>query len=417
MTVKSTANSAKQTSQSTNSTAQTPKFSKPYFAFLMLFLGILSALGPLLTDMYLPSLPTMVNDFHTTESLVQLSLTMGMIGLAVGQVFFGPFSQKWGRKPVILISTLLLIVGVFSCIFTTDIYTFLACRLAQGLGGAGGIVLSRSIATDCYSGRQLAKTMAIIGAINGIAPAFSPVIGGVMANATGWQGIFWLLTVIGIAIFLMTLFFKETLPKEQRFTGNILSTFRDYAKVLRIRRFTYLIAAYGLAMGCLFSYISAAPFILQKQFEFSEIAFSILFGANSVLIGIGSGIALKFKTLERALLIGGAGMLVAAILQFVSVFMLNNFYSYEATTALMLLFLGITITSSTSMAMDQGREYTGAAAAIVGAIGFLMGGIVSPIVGCGNIQVTTAITLIVITLLLLLTTVRIYRRSLAAQSI
>jgi DHA1 family bicyclomycin/chloramphenicol resistance-like MFS transporter len=417
MTVKSTANSAKQTSQSTNSTAQTPKFSKPYFAFLMLFLGILSALGPLLTDMYLPSLPTMVNDFHTTESLVQLSLTMGMIGLAVGQVFFGPFSQKWGRKPVILISTLLLIVGVFSCIFTTDIYTFLACRLAQGLGGAGGIVLSRSIATDCYSGRQLAKTMAIIGAINGIAPAFSPVIGGVMANATGWQGIFWLLTVIGIAIFLMTLFFKETLPKEQRFTGNILSTFRDYAKVLRIRRFTYLIAAYGLAMGCLFSYISAAPFILQKQFEFSEIAFSILFGANSVLIGIGSGIALKFKTLERALMIGGAGMLVAAILQFVSVFMLNNFYSYEATTALMLLFLGITITSSTSMAMDQGREYTGAAAAIVGAIGFLMGGIVSPIVGCGNIQVTTAITLIVITLLLLLTTVRIYRRSLAAQSI
>jgi DHA1 family bicyclomycin/chloramphenicol resistance-like MFS transporter len=383
----------------------------------MLFLGILSALGPLLTDMYLPSLPTMVNDFHTTESLVQLSLTMGMIGLAVGQVFFGPFSQKWGRKPVILISTLLLIVGVFSCIFTTDIYTFLACRLAQGLGGAGGIVLSRSIATDCYSGRQLAKTMAIIGAINGIAPAFSPVIGGVMANATGWQGIFWLLTVIGIAIFLMTLFFKETLPKEQRFTGNILSTFRDYAKVLRIRRFTYLIAAYGLAMGCLFSYISAAPFILQKQFEFSEIAFSILFGANSVLIGIGSGIALKFKTLERALLIGGAGMLVAAIMQFVSVFMLNNFYSYEATTALMLLFLGITITSSTSMAMDQGREYTGAAAAIVGAIGFLMGGIVSPIVGCGNIQVTTAITLIVITLLLLLTTVRIYRRSLAAQSI
>jgi DHA1 family bicyclomycin/chloramphenicol resistance-like MFS transporter len=383
----------------------------------MLFLGILSALGPLLTDMYLPSLPTMVNDFHTTESLVQLSLTMGMIGLAVGQVFFGPFSQKWGRKPVILISTVLLIVGVFSCIFTTDIYTFLACRLAQGLGGAGGIVLSRSIATDCYSGRQLAKTMAIIGAINGIAPAFSPVIGGVMANSTGWQGIFWLLTVIGIAIFLMTLFFKETLPKEQRFKGNILSTFRDYAKVLRIRRFTYLIAAYGLAMGGLFAYISAAPFILQKQFEFSEIAFSILFGANSVLIGIGSAIALKFKTLERALMIGGSGMLVAAILQFVSIFTLNNFYSYEATTALMLLFLGIGITSSTSLAMDQGREYTGAAAAIVGAIGFLMGGIVSPIVGCGNIQVTTAITLIVITLLLVLTTVRIYRRSLAANSI
>jgi DHA1 family bicyclomycin/chloramphenicol resistance-like MFS transporter len=396
---------------------QTPQFSKPYFAFLMIFLGILAALGPLLTDMYLPSLPAMVNDFNTTESLVQLSLTMGMIGLAVGQIFFGPFSQKWGRKPVVLISTVLLIASLFSSIFATNIYFFLICRLCQGLGGAGGIVLSRSIATDCYSGRQLAKTMAIIGAINGIAPAFSPVIGGVLSKLTGWQGIFCLLTVIGIVILLMTFVFKETLPAKMRIKGNILSTFADYGKVLRIRRFNYLIAAYGLTMGSLFAYISAAPFILQKQFEFSEISFSILFGANSVLIGLGSAIALRFKSLEKSLMIGGVGMLAAAVLQFVAVMMFNNVVTYEVTTAIMLLFLGISNTASTSMAMDQGREYTGAAAAIVGSIGFLMGGIVSPIVGCGNIQITTALTLIVITAILSLINVKIYRRSLTIHSI
>lgn len=381
----------------------TPQFSKSYYVFLMIFLGMMSAFGPFITDMYLPSLPTMVHDFHTTESLVQLSLTMGMIGLAVGQIFFGPISQKWGRKPVLLISMILFIIGACTCIFSTDIYYFLLCRLAQGIGGAGGIVLSRSIATDCYSGRRLAKTMAIIGGINGIAPAFAPVVGGLLANSIGWQGIFWTLTGLGVVLFLMTLNYRETLQPEKRFTGKILSTFKDYKHVLKIKRFTTLVMAYGLTMGVLFGYISAAPFIIQQQFNFNEIAFAIFFGVNSVLIGVGSAVALKFKSLEKALLYAGGGMVAVAIIQMILVLVGNNIYTYEACTAALLLFVGIAITSSTSMAMDEGRQYTGAAAAIVGAIGFVFGGIVSPLVGYGDIQTTTAILHIVITISVLYT--------------
>jgi DHA1 family bicyclomycin/chloramphenicol resistance-like MFS transporter len=393
-----------------NATLVSSHFSKKYYIFLMIFLGMMSAFGPFITDMYLPALPSMVNDFHTTESLVQLTLTMGMIGLAVGQIFFGPISQKWGRKPVLLVSMLCFILGAVSCVFTTNIYIFLAFRLLQGIGGAGGVVLSRSIATDCYTGRRLATTMAIIGGINGIAPAFAPVVGGLLASQIGWQGIFWTLTGLGVILFYMTTRYRETLAPEQRTKGSLLSTFADYSKVLKNGRFNALFLAYGLTMGLLFAYVSAAPFILQQQFEFNEIAFAIIFGVNSALIGVGSAIALRFKQLEKGLCFAAGAALVISVLQIVLIFTANSFLTYEIVSALLLFFVGIGITSSTSLAMDEGREYTGAAAAIVGAIGFVFGGVVSPIVGYGDIQTTTAVLQIIIALLMLGVTFNIYRK-------
>jgi DHA1 family bicyclomycin/chloramphenicol resistance-like MFS transporter len=393
-----------------NETLVNSHFSKKYYVFLMIFLGMMSAFGPFITDMYLPALPSMVNDFSTTESLVQLTLTMGMIGLAVGQIFFGPISQKWGRRPVLLVSMLCFIVGAVSCVFTTDIYAFLACRLVQGIGGAGGIVLSRSIATDCYTGRRLATTMAIIGGINGIAPAFAPVVGGLLANQIGWQGIFWTLTALGVILFVMTLSYRETLAPAQRAKGSILSTFTDYAKILKNGRFNALVMAYGLTMGLLFAYVSSAPFVIQQKFGFNEIAFAIIFGVNSALIGVGSGVALRFKKLEKGILCAAVCALIVAVAQLALVMTNNTFVTYEITSAVLLFLVGIGITSSTSLAMDEGREYTGAAAAIVGAIGFVFGGVVSPLVGYGDIQTTTAILLIIIAILLTATSYSIYRK-------
>lgn len=392
-------------------------FAPRYFYFLLIFLGLMSAFGPFLTDMYLPTLPTMVHDFNTSETLVQFSLTMGMIGLAIGQVFFGQMSQKWGRRPILLASMLLFIVAAIASVFSTNINFFLVCRLFQGLGGAGGIVLARSICTDCYTGRNLAKMMAIVGAINGIAPATAPVIGGLLAKSMGWQGIFMVLTALGVVLFVMSLVFKETLPRDKRFTGSLLATFSDYPKVCSIKRFVMLVVAYGFASGCLFAYISSAPFIIQNHFEFNEIWFAVIFGVNSVFIGLGSGMALRFKSLERAMTVGALGMAIFAILQLFGVFVYNTFVIYEATTLCLLFCLGMVFTTSTSMAMDQGRKYTGAAAAIVGAIGFVFGGVVSPIVGLGVIQITTACTLIACSVISFLITLIIYRNAKAYSAV
>ena len=127
------------------------QFSKKYYFFLILFLGMLSAFGPFVTDMYLPTLPSMAEVFNTTPSLVQMGLATSMLGLAIGQIFFGPLSDKYGRKSVLISAMILFSVSTIAAIFSPTIEFFNFCRFLQGLGGSGGIVLSRSVATDCYS--------------------------------------------------------------------------------------------------------------------------------------------------------------------------------------------------------------------------------------------------------------------------
>ena len=126
--------------------------------FILLFMGMLSAFGPFVTDFYLPTLPQLTNDFETTTSLVQLTLTFSMIGLAVGQMIIGPLSDKYGRRTPLILSLALFIVSTVACLYARDIHSFLICRFIQGFAGAGGLVISRSIVTDLYSGSSLAKT-------------------------------------------------------------------------------------------------------------------------------------------------------------------------------------------------------------------------------------------------------------------
>lgn len=213
------------------------QFGKKYYFFLVVFLGMLSAFGPFVTDMYLPTLPSMTEVFHTTTSLVQMGLAASMLGLAIGQVFFGPLSDKFGRKSVLISAMVLFAVSTVASIYSPDINFFNVCRFLQGLGGSGGIVLSRSIATDCYSGRELAKMLAIIGAVNGIAPVTAPVIGGLVSEAIGWRGIFWILFAIGAVILAMCLLFRESYPKGKRYAGSILSLFGKFPQLFRLRYF------------------------------------------------------------------------------------------------------------------------------------------------------------------------------------
>ena len=168
--------------------------------FLLTLLGMLTAFGPFVTDMYLPSLPSMGEYFKTTPSLVQLGLTASMIGLAAGQIFFGPLSDKYGRRSPMLAAMYLFIISTIGCIFAPTIEIFAILRLLQGIAGAGGIVISRS--TDMFTGKELAKTLAIIGAINGVAPVAAPIIGGGLTEGIDWKGIFWVLLALGIILLL-----------------------------------------------------------------------------------------------------------------------------------------------------------------------------------------------------------------------
>ena len=142
--------------------------------FLLVLLGMLTAFGPFDTDMYLPTLPAMTEYFHTSSSMVQMGLTTSMIGLALGQLLFGPLSDKYGRRIPLLTALWLFIAATLLCLFATNIRQFIVMRFLQGVAGAGGIVISRSVATDRFAGRDLARMLALIGAVNGIAPVVAP---------------------------------------------------------------------------------------------------------------------------------------------------------------------------------------------------------------------------------------------------
>lgn len=255
--------------------------------------------------------------------------------------------------------------------------------------------MSRSIATDYYSGRELTKILAIIGAINGIAPVVSPVAGGFVSTFTGWQGIFVVLLCIGVIILLMCMAFRESHPVEKRTSDGLLKTFGSFLQLFRLPYYMIYVLMYAFGCAILFAYISSASFIIQNHYGYSPMVFSICFAINSVFIGIGSGLSVKIKRSQKAAMVGAILLLATCLCQFIVSRVHDTFIIYEAATLLILTGLGYLFTSSTTLAMSEGRAYIGSASAIFGAMGFLFGGIISPIVGIGNILHSTMAAMLV----------------------
>lgn len=363
---------------------------KTYFLYLIVFLGLLSAFGPFVIDMYLPALPEMTEVFGCDMSVMQFGLTLCMAGLAIGQLVFGPASDKYGRRPILLLTLLIFVGASVICCLSASIGVFIAARFMQGIGGAGGIVLSRSIAADIYSGRKLARLIAILSAINNIAPVAAPVVGGGVAHAWGWQGIFVVLLALGVVLTVMCLALKESLSESDRFKGSLAASSRGYATALRIKGFGAYSLIYALAMASLFAYISSTPFIVQKIYGFSELQFSLVFAVNAIGLAIGSALTLKFRTMSRATKAGTRlGAAVALIAVGVSLTGRGDFISYEISTVIMLFAIGLVLSGSTATAMNLGRECAGTASAVIGGIGYIAGGLISPLASVGDIIVTS----------------------------
>ncbi len=366
--------------------------------FILILLGMLTAFGPFVTDMYLPSLPVMGEYFNTNSSMVQLGLTTSMIGLAVGQIFFGPLSDRYGRRIPLQVAMWLFIVSTVFCLFAQNIQQFVAFRLIQGIAGAGGIVIARSIATDKFSGRDLAKMLAIIGAINGIAPVVAPIIGGVFTEAIGWQGIFGILLVLGVLLLAGCIRFRESLPKENRLATKWADTFHSFKVVLKNKQFVCYVLQLAFAQGVLFAYIASSPFIIQQHYGYSPFAFSVCFSINAIAIGGAAAFSVKFRRPANGTLIGCMGMLIFSLLECAALALGCSFWIYELLLLAVLFMMGMTFTTSTALAMECERDNAGTASALLGAVCFSFGGIVSPLVGIGNILISTGVIFVICSL-------------------
>ena len=372
---------------------------KNYYRFLLILLGTLSAFGPFVTDFYLPALPGVAKYFDSPATLAQMSLTMSMIGLGLGQLIVGPFSDKYGRKNLLYISLSLFVITTVVCLVSPNILSFVIVRLFQGMAGAGGIVISRSVSTDYYSGRDLTKFLTMIASVNGVAPIVAPVLGGFMLSFTDWRGTFVLLLVLGVMLILAALLLKESLPKERRTTKPLLATFGLIPEVLQNRRYDSYLMVYMLSMVVLFAYISASPFIFQEGYGLSPFMFSLCFAINGLVIIFGCALGGKIESEYRAISLGSGLILLFSIISAIMLILHANVVLVEISFATVLFAYGVLQPPSNSLALSAERRNAGTASAILGASGFLAGGIVSPLVSLGDMFLTTGIIMIIASLL------------------
>lgn len=385
----------------TPATASTYPNGHSYYIFLIAFLVGLSAFGSFVNDMYIPALPEMTKAFGCSVSTVQLGLTMGMIGLGIGQLFLGPVSDRYGRKKVLIGSLIVFVAAAVVSTFSPNIVFFLGCRLVQGIGASAGYFLARTIPADIFGGRPLAKMMALIGAINGFAPASAPVIGGFVASDFHWQGIFWVLAAFATLLLLISFFYKESLPKDRRVTGPVSNSLKEYGALLTNRKFMTHVMLKGSALGLLFAYISSAPFIMQTVYGFSELKFGLVMGVNSLFAAVGAMVSLRFKVLKDAAWIGGWVLLIATLVEAAALFFINDFWAYEMALLPMIFSMGMIFTVGNTLAMNEGRTNAGAASAILGVTGYVFGAIVAPLVGLGDIRHSSAIVFLVMAVVVL----------------
>lgn len=366
--------------------------------FMLVFLGTLSAFGPFVMDMYLPTLPEMTEYFRTSSSMVQLGLTTSMIGLAVGQLVFGPLSDRYGRRRPLIIAMTLFLFATAGCIFASSISQFVAMRFIQGVAGSGGVVLSRSIATDKYSAMELATMLGMIGAINGIATVAAPIAGGLTAGLGGWKGIFWCLMGLGAVLLACSVRMKESLSGSRMKKNSREAMLGGFGEVLKNKKFVLYITQYGLTMAVIFTNVASAPFIMQDHYGISPMMFSLVFAVNAVAMAVTTALASRFRTMKRALRAGSDGMLAVSVVLCGALVLGCGFWVYEILLFLLLSMVGLSFTASNALAMESEHDNAGIASALLGTAGYAFGGLVSPLASIGDMTVSAGILFIVFSL-------------------
>jgi DHA1 family bicyclomycin/chloramphenicol resistance-like MFS transporter len=262
---------------------------RPSTLRLTIILGCLAAFGPLSIDMYLPSLPTLAQEFRTDTAAAQLTLSIFFIGLAFGQALYGPIADRYGRKRPLLAGCALYMVASIACVLAPSIESLVVLRLAQALGGCAGMVISRSIVRDLFDEHESARIYSFLMLVMGIAPITAPLLGGQLLALFGWRSIFWLLGGFGLICLLMVAFgLPESLPIERRNRAGVGQALVVYAQLLADRRFVGYALAGGFLMAGMFAYISGSPFVVIELYGVSPQQYGWIFGANALGLIIAS---------------------------------------------------------------------------------------------------------------------------------
>ncbi len=346
---------------------------------------MLTAFGPLCTDIYLPGLPSISADFAADPAITQLSMTSSFLGLALGQVIIGPVSDALGRRGPLLVSLLVFAITSYLCAISPTIEVFIFWRFFQGMAGAGGVVLARSIAADKFKGYALTQFMSLLMSINSIAPILGPIIGSFIITVATWQMVFYFLTCLGLILLLLSALdvpeSHQPSPEQKQVLAAITSMFSELGN----RRFVLAVLALSFIMGGFFGYLAASPFIFQVIYSFSPLQYSLAFASITVCIAIASILAGRLaKRMKDQRLITFCyrfALLASSLILLLAFCPPASVLPVLLCLMLFCAMMGMIQTVGFGIVMRLKRGGAGAASGLLGVMHFLFGSLTSPFMG------------------------------------
>ncbi|GAA1691613.1 Bcr/CflA family drug resistance efflux transporter [Mycolicibacterium murale] len=363
---------------------------------MILVLGALVALGPLTIDMYLPALPTIGEDLSVTSSVVQLTLTGTLAGLALGQLIIGPLSDSLGRRRPLMAGIALHIVASLICMAAPNVAVLGFGRVLQGMGAAAGMVVALAVVGDLYRERAAATMMSRLMLVLGAAPVLAPSLGAGVLLHGSWRWVFAALVVMaGLLLLMGALALPETLPPSHRPPLRIGGVARTYVRLLRDARFVVLVSVAALAMAGLFAYIAGAAFVLQDRYGVNQQDFALLFGAGAVALIASTQanpVLLKWFSPMRIVLTAlSAAVVASAVFVAMALTHTGGVWGFLIPVWTILAAMGLVMPNAPALALSRHPESAGTAAALMGAAQFGLGALVAPLVGVlGNDEVAMA---------------------------
>jgi len=341
---------------------------------VILILSLLTALEPLSIDLYLPAFLLISESFSVSVSAVQVSLSTFLAGFALGQLFWGPLADRFGRKKPILISLLIFVIASIGCMYVTSIKYLWVLRFVQAIGGCGGIVISRAVVTDYFERSKTLKIYTLLALIMSIAPIVGPIIGNSILSSFGWKGIFGAMVVLGIIMMLLTSLFLPETHKRNKNKAQI-NIVRDYLNVLSVKRFTYYALIAGVANGALMVYVGNGPFLIMDYGGLSGNGFSVVFAINALGLMIASFLTAslqKFISTRKIVRYALMMMFGTSILLLSAMYFIPNIYVILAILFFFIFPIGILFPATTELAMSPFTDNSGTASALFGSIQLLI---------------------------------------------
>ena len=361
--------------------------SRRSIALLVMVLGVLTATGPLATDMYLPAFPQITRDLGASEAQIGLTLTAIMLGLAAGQLVIGPMSDAWGRRRPLLVGVAMFTVTSVLCVFVPNVTAFVALRFVQGVAGAAGAVIARAVVRDMFQGDDAVRFFSRLALVMMLAPLLAPLVGAQLLLVGPWQLSFWVLAVMAALSFVLVLFWlPESLPASERRAQGPRVLAATVISLVRDRRFVAPVLSLGLSFGMLFTYVSAFSFVSQNEFGVSPQTYGWLFAVNALasMVGTqGNGLLVGRVDTKRRLLMGLLVALVAVLtLLVLALAGVAQLWMVSSLLALMMLGVGFIMPNATVSALDgQPVAVAGTASALMGSLQFALGGAIAALAG------------------------------------